>query len=62
MQVPLPTAAKASTPEAGADVKESSLFSGAWNTGDSGLRAHLPLSVETGIYKEGGVVELSTCR
>ena len=61
-------AMKARTPEAGADVKEDGLFSGASNLedglmsqspsprkmGDSCLKAHLYLSVETEVFLRRG--------
>ena len=47
-QVQLPAATKASTREAGADVKESCIFSGAGHMEDRDTchKAHLHLSVE----------------
>ena len=42
MQVQLPAATKANTQEAGADVKESGLFSGARHLEDGGLLSQSP--------------------
>ena len=69
-QVRLPAATKANTREAGADVKESGLFSGARHLEDGGLMSQSlspgktghsllqvlspPLSRGRGVYKEGG--------
>ena len=56
MQVRLPAATKANTREAGADVKESGLFSGAGCLEDRGLMTQSlspPLSGGGGFYKEG---------
>ena len=56
MQVQLPAATKANTQEAGADVKESGLFSGASHLGDGGLTSRSPaphLCGGRGFYKQG---------
>ena len=55
-QVRLPAATKANTEQAGADVKDSGLFSGASHLEDGGLMTPSPsppLSGGRGVYKEG---------
>ena len=74
MQVQLPATAKASTLEAGADVKKNGLFSGAGHLGDGGIHVLNPISPSQWrqrffIMKERenqenreGVEKFSTCR
>ena len=57
MQVQLPAATKANTPEAGADVKENGLFEDSCHLEVGGLLSQSPcplLSGGSGFYKEGG--------
>ena len=75
MQVRLPAAWKANTQEAGADVKESGLFSDANHLEDEGLMCQSPsphLSGGRGVFEKGegkrtkrsreGVAKFSWCR